>query len=145
MANPRELIKGKVAQVLNLRELVINRGASDGVEIGMRFAVLNRRGADITDPDTGEQLGSVEVEKTIVKVVRIKEHLAVGRTFRTFSNPGKGIAALQSSLLGKPASLEVETLESASGVYKEEIDEEDSYISIGDPVVQVVADEFLTD
>ena len=34
-----EPIKGLVARVLNTRELVINKGAADGVYQGMKFAV----------------------------------------------------------------------------------------------------------
>src|SRR5438105_2674319 len=87
-------ITGKVAGLLTKRELVINRGSGDGVEVGMRFAVLNRHGIDVRDPDTGEILGSTELVKTVVKIVRIDaEHLSVGRTFRTIQGR-PGAAAL---------------------------------------------------
>ena len=38
------LIKGHVAEVLNAREVVINRGIQHGVELGMKFAILAPRG-----------------------------------------------------------------------------------------------------
>lgn len=77
-------IRGKVAAILSARELILNVGSRDGVEIGMRFAILNSQGVNITDPDTGDTLGSVEVPKTVVKVVRIGgDHLSIARTFRT--------------------------------------------------------------
>ena len=87
-------IGSRVAQILTARELVINRGTVEGVAVGMRFAVLNRRGTDIRDPDTGDVLGSVELEKVLVKVVRVDEHLAVARTFRTFTVAGGGATGL---------------------------------------------------
>src|SRR4051812_6821678 len=54
------LITGFVARVLNSRELVINRGSEHGVELDMHFEVLAPEGEDITDPETGEPLGSIE-------------------------------------------------------------------------------------
>jgi len=66
-----ERIRGKVAAILTQRELALNVGEEEGVEVGMRFAILNSKGVDVTDPDTGKVLGDVPVAKTIVKVVRI--------------------------------------------------------------------------
>jgi hypothetical protein len=102
-------IEGRVAQILTARELVINRGSAEGVEVGMRFAVLNRRGTDIKDPDTGEPLGSVEIEKVLVKVVRVDEHLSVTRTFRTYRVGGSALWAL-AALQGSPPQTVYETL-----------------------------------
>jgi hypothetical protein len=99
----------------------------------MRFAVLNRKGANVVDPETGESLGSVDVEKVLVKVVRVEPKLAVARTFRTFTS---GFGKLFS---GTPRG---ETLRTDSATYKQELSEEDSYVKRGDPVVQALGDEF---
>ena len=135
-------IEGRVAQILTARELVINKGRSDGVQVGMRFAVLNRRGADIRDPETGESLGSVELEKVIVKVVRIDDHLAVARTFRTYQVGGGALWAITSGMSTSPPRTVVETFETDERRLKDELDEKESFVKIGDPVVQVVGDEF---
>jgi hypothetical protein len=131
-------IEGKVAQLIDSQTLVINRGSEHGVELGMRFAVLNPRGAEISDPDTGEKIGSVEIEKVIVKVVRVENRLAVARTFRTFRT---GFLGSFSPLGG----VRKETLRTDEATYKEELDPKDSYIKIGDPAVQIVAEEFRAD
>jgi hypothetical protein len=81
-------IEGQVAQILTSQQLVINRGESDGVEVGMRFAILTPKGADVKDPNTGEILGSIEVAKTFVKIIGAKDRLSVGRTFRKTMTPG---------------------------------------------------------
>lgn len=140
-----EPIRGRVARILNSRELVINRGTEHGVEIGMRFAVLNSKGAEITDPDSGELLGSVDVEKTFVKVVRVQERMSVARTFRTFRTPATGLAAqvgVRDIVFGLPASIVEETLRTSESTYQQEMDEKDSYVKRGDPVVQVIRDSF---
>ena len=79
----REPIEGKVAQVLNTRELVINVGSDDGVKRGMIFEVLDDTGSEIRDPDTNELLGSVLRPKVRVKVTTVEPRLAVASTYRT--------------------------------------------------------------
>src|SRR5262245_12200727 len=69
----RGRIRGKVAAILSKRELILNVGSDDGVEIGMKFVILNSQGIDVSDPDTGKVLGTVEVPKTVVKVVRVDD------------------------------------------------------------------------
>ena len=136
-------IEGRVAQILTARELVINRGTVEGVEVGMRFAVLNRRGTDIRDPDTGDVLGSIELEKVLVKVVRVDEHLAVARTFRTFRVPGTG-ALGWTSFQGSPARTVPETLKTDERRLKDELDEKESYVKIGDPLSKLSPTNSLT-
>lgn len=138
-----ENITGKVAGILTRRELLINRGEADGVEVGMRFAVLNRQGIDVKDPDTGEVLGSAEIIKTVVKIVRIDgEHLSVGRTFRTIHGSPGVIASIGLGAAWAGTPNRVETLDISGSVLKEELKAEDSYIKVGDPVVESKGDEY---
>jgi hypothetical protein len=91
-----ERLRGAVAALLTGRELVINLGSEQGVVAGMKFAVLNRQGIDIKDPETEEPIGSVEVPKVIVEVARVEPRLSVARTFkkRQVNVGGKGLGAL---------------------------------------------------
>ena len=75
-------IRGKVARVLNEREIAINRGLNDGVEVGMKFNILEPGSQEIRDPDTGEALGYVDRVKLPVRVTGAHDRLAVARTFR---------------------------------------------------------------
>ncbi|MEU8425549.1 hypothetical protein AB0C15_32210 [Micromonospora sp. NPDC048835] len=126
-------IRGKVAHLIDERTLVINRGTDHGVTVGMRFAVLNPKGADVVDPDTGETIGSVDIDKVLVKVVRVAPKMAVARTFRTFVS---GIGAIMSS------EKRHETLSVEGSTYKQDLEEKDSYVKIGDPVVEARGEEF---
>ncbi|MDA0564606.1 hypothetical protein LG943_09730 [Streptomonospora sp. S1-112] len=137
-----ERIEGQVAKVLNLREIVINRGSNHGVHAGMKFAVLNRHGADIIDPETGEELDSIEIEKTVVKIVRLMPRSSVGRTFRTYRTAGGPLHFTGLSDLANPPITKVETLKTDESTYKEEVDESETYVKTGDPVVQVINEEF---
>ena len=59
-----DLIRGKIARVLNSREVAINLGSGNGVKVGMHFDVLDKNSEDIMDPDTGALLGSIERAKS---------------------------------------------------------------------------------
>jgi hypothetical protein len=129
-------IEGKVARILNARTLVINKGSTAGIIVGMQFAILNSRGADIKDPDTGEIIGSVELPKVIVKVVQVHENMAVASTFREFRTGLAFLADLQ-------GGIRVETLRTnEKRLDQEEMSESESYVRAGDVAVQVLGDEF---
>lgn len=113
------LIRGKVARVLNEREVAINVGSAKGVVVGMYFDVIEDE--EIRDPDTREVLGSIDRPKVGLQVTHVQEKLSVAIT-RTWS-------------LKLPKWItEYETLKKEwTG-----IDENDSRVKVGDPVVQVI-------
>lgn len=140
---PNARISGKVAQILNARELVINRGAAAGVEVGMQFAVLNVNGGEIKDPDTGEILGEIDVPKVVVKVSRVAERLCVASTFRSYRTAAGALYGGMLDGLTRAPVTRYETLRTDEATYKEELDEEDSYVRIGDPVVEYHDGDFV--
>jgi hypothetical protein len=107
----------------------------------MKFVILNSQGVNVTDPDTGETLGTVEVPKTVVKVVRVDDaHLSVARTFRTVKGTPSILLSVP-SMSGTPDR--VETLDIASGSsLKAELTEEESYIKRGDVALSTQGDEY---
>jgi hypothetical protein len=144
-----ERLRGAVAALLTDRELVINLGSEQGVVAGMKFAVLNRQGIDIKDPETEEPIGSVEVPKVIVEVARVEPRLSVARTFkkRQVNVGGKGLGALGMTNLFEPPKWvdEWESLRTDQKPQIKELPESASYVERGDPVVQVVDDEYITE
>jgi len=92
----QEPITGFVAEILNKRELVINRGSKDGVEVGMVFQVLEDA-RNIMDPETRETLGRVQRPKIRVRVAELQERLSVASTYETYrvnlQSPMPGLAA----------------------------------------------------
>ena len=139
MHSPTDPIRGKVARVLNAREVAINVGSGDGVEVGMIFKILSAKGSQITDPDTEEILGSVELEKTRVQVIMVQERIAVASTYRSKKVNVGGTGPSFGALLFEPPKWEtrVETLKIDEAInVREELDEEDAYVYRGDPVLQ---------
>ena len=76
------LIRGKVARVLNSRELALNIGSEHGVREGMLFDVIDPKGEDIVDPETGDIIGSLERAKVRVKVISVQNRLSVASTYK---------------------------------------------------------------
>jgi hypothetical protein len=138
-------IRGKVAKILNSREIAISVGSASGVVTGMYFDVVDPKGEDITDPDTGEMLGSVERPKVRVQVIQVQEKLSIASTYKKekFNVGGAGAGFLSGLGLASKALMppkyivKYETLKMDEKTW-EDLDEEKSYVKIGDPVVQVI-------
>ena len=130
-------IRGKVALVLSSREVAINKGSMDGVEIGMIFNIMVSKGTEIKDPDTGELLGSVELPKTMVKVTSVQDRVSVASTFRTnrVNVGGSGLINIEHIFQPPRWEIRAETLKTEEAV-RGELDEVDTFVKIGDPVVE---------
>ena len=76
------LIRAKVARILNSREVVITAASRDGIAVGMYFDVLDPKAEEIKDPDTGEVLGSIDRPKVRVKITHVEERISVASTFK---------------------------------------------------------------
>lgn len=129
-------IEGKVARILTDRRLVVNRGSDDGVQVGTRFAILSSREVDIVDPDTGQKIGSVDVARTVVKVVSVDARMSIARTFRSVRSAG-----IFSALTAGETARE-ETLRTDEATAEREIRQGEAKVQIGDIAVEVLGDEF---
>ena len=135
MATQVELIRGKIASVLNAREVAINRGAVDGVEQGMKFNILSSNVLDVKDPDTGESLGVIRKTKFRVRVNSVYDRMSVAETF-TKHRVNVGGNGIGMGMFTPPRWVErYETLylQDAS---PDATADSDSYVSVGDVVEQ---------
>lgn len=129
-------IRGKVARVLNSREVAINLGSEQGVRPGMYFDVVARH-EDIVDPDTKESLGSIERPKIRVQITWVQEKLSLASALAREVNVGGMPLGEFSRLLMPPKWVKkYETLTAEET--GEELGEKESLVKVGDPVVQVI-------
>lgn len=135
-----DLIRGKVARILNSREVALNVGASHGVRDGMQFDILAPELHDITDPDTQEVIGSVNRPKVRVQVGITEDRFCIAHTFRrkrvNIGGRGLGIAMDPSILQAPKWVMRAETLKTSESTW-EDLSERDSIVKTGDPVLQV--------
>ena len=138
-------IKGKVARILNSREVVLNIGSHEGVEPNMHFDILDANSQDIRDPDSGEVLGSLNRPKVRVRTTHVQSLLSVATTYRktrvNIGGTGSGptLGALSDSLLPEEWVTRQETLKTRQSGF-DTLDEKDSIVKVGDPVVRVEGD-----
>ena len=140
MTASRTPIRAKVAQILSTRALVLNAGSEQGVAEGMVFAVLNRKGDHIVDPDTKTDLGSLQLPKVRVRVAFVDQKFSMARTFRTIGSGGTISAfSIPSIFLG--SGERTETLRASDQATGEaELDEKDSIVKIGDPAIELISE-----
>lgn len=134
-------VKGKVAAILNERDLVINKGSDAGVKDSMKFKVVVPE-VTVTDPDTGEILGTVAKEKIRVKVVEVHPKFSVGKTYETYVVNVGGLAAdsfeaLRFRFLPRREVTRVRTLRSDDSTSLAPMVEGSSFVKVGDPVIEV--------
>lgn len=135
MTASRAPIEAKVAEIISTRSLVLNVGRAQGVSEGMVFAILNRKGEHIIDPDTKADLGSLRLPKVRVRIALVQEKFSVARTYRTL---GTGVSitnfTIPSIFLG---GTRTETLRATDSTAEEDLDESGSFVKVGDPAIEI--------
>jgi hypothetical protein len=125
-------IEGKVAGVVTERELAINIGESNGVQVGMRFKVLSGKPAEVRDPETNEVLGYVDQVKVRVKVTSVEARFSICRTYEV-STSGVDLSFLFFRTHATPKTLKAE-----DSAMIPPLSEEESYVKRGDRVIQIL-------
>jgi hypothetical protein len=70
----------RVVDVIDEFRCAINKGHDDGIKLGQRLLVYGL-GKEITDPDTGEELGRLEIVRGRGKVTNVQPRLATVETY----------------------------------------------------------------
>lgn len=124
-------LSGKVAQVLNDRELVINIGRNQGVTSGMKFAVLAEAPIEIHDPDTHGLIGIIDRPKVKVVAKSIEENFTICSTYE--------VRVVGNSLFDimQPRREIPETLSADDNSRPKPLSLDESYVKIGDVVRQI--------
>ena len=131
------LIQGKVAAILNERDLVINKGEKDGVSEGMPFQVT-QPDVPIRDPDSGAELGVLTRDKIKVRVVELHPHFSVAKTYETYSaRVPSEVQQAMSQFSGRTVTRVRKILNKSPEVGSDTIGQEGSTVYVGDPVVQI--------
>lgn len=130
-----EPLEGKVAQILNEREIAITIGANDGVKRGMKFAVLAEAQIEIRNPDTGELLGVEARDKVRVQTTAVYERWSRCSTYIKRTIGGNSLMSI-GAMFREPRE-EVQTLRTSDDSYLPPLDPDDSFVKIGDTVRQI--------
>lgn len=80
------MIQTKVARILSDTQVVLAAGSEQGVKEGMLF-VLYELSDHISDPETGDDLGQLEIIKGKVRVFQTQEKVSLAATLENTINP----------------------------------------------------------
>ena len=141
-----ERLEGRVANILNEREVAVNIGARDGVEVGMKFAILSPNPIAIVDPASKETLGEVDRPKVRVKASEVQDRFSILRTYETYT---ANVGGTGTDFLGGTLSIftppkwvrRVKTLRVDESDLPGELTPADSIVKVNDRVVQIVDSE----
>lgn len=132
---------GKVVKLLDHKHIVINLGFEKGLEIGDEFQI-GKNLSDITDPDTGENLGHLIQPIETLEVTEVYPKFSILQKIERMRNGGSIPSALSSisaltmseSLYGKVTkqTRDIKLNESQIDTVNNELSEE---ISLGDIAV----------
>ncbi|WP_084075266.1 hypothetical protein [Demequina sp. NBRC 110052] len=136
-------VKGKVARIVSDREVILNRGLDDGVEVGATFYIFDANTVDVADPDTGENLGGVRRVKALVRAIDVAPRLTLARTFRTRKVNTGGTGTFGTLLASPKWETKVETLRIDPQAGKPIADDE-AVVAQGDPFEQTFDDDLDT-
>jgi hypothetical protein len=132
----KKKIEGRVAQILNAKELVINVGSDDGVVEGQKFAILAESPIEIRDPQTNDLLDTIDRTKVQVEASEVRSKISICRTFRVF---GPAFSYLNTTKLVLEAMKDTrpETLRIEDDATPPPLTEEESYVKVNDRVTSV--------
>jgi hypothetical protein len=140
-------LSGRVAQILNARELVIAIGADQGVERGMIFAVLAEEPLAIHDPQSNEVLDTIDREKVRVKAIEVRPKVTICSTYRSQEvvTPGilgssfasSSLSGLSNTPLWTKSEVFEETLRASDSSLPPPLPVEESYVKPNDRVIQI--------
>ncbi|MEK6375183.1 MAG: hypothetical protein AABO58_21120 [Acidobacteriota bacterium] len=89
-AQARPLFPGRVIKVLNDYKVVINRGASDGIKKNMALLIYGLSREELKDPETGENLGKLEIVRGTGVVAHVQDRMATVESNKK-STPSKTV------------------------------------------------------
>lgn len=132
-------VEGRVAQVLDERRLVINRGRVDGVQVGMRFEVKAGAPVEIRDPETDEVLDVIDRVKVRVEATEVRERITICTTYE-YRDIGAALGLDLNTTFG-PRRKRPVTFETEPSVALPPLDPEQAYIRKGDRAIQIAEPE----
>lgn len=76
--------KMKIAKIISTKQVVVNAGSNVGLKVGDKLEIIDKFGDDpIIDPDTGENLGTLDLVKGTVIVSKVYPHMVIADSPKT--------------------------------------------------------------
>ncbi len=137
--------EGKIAKIIDSTHVAINLGENSGVKEGDIYEVFNKNLCNITDPDTGKDLGSINTPIVTVQIVRVEEKFSIAATYSPIvsiydkinkANYENSLSTLTFMMMNMHSAIKREqpTLRATDGKRGDSLNEKDSKVKVGDIV-----------
>ncbi len=71
----------KIAKIISTKQVVINAGLDNGLKKGDKLEIIDKFGTDpVKDPDTGENLGTLDLPKGELIVSKVYPKMAIAES-----------------------------------------------------------------
>lgn len=116
MQNENKDFVYKIVNVISDSKVVINAGHNEGISVGSKF-IIYKNGDNIIDPDTGEDLGVLEIVKGNGVATHVQEKMSTISGYRKVRKRSRAQAfpfgSVWSSQIFHPQSEEIEDVENS--------------------------------
>ncbi|WP_342538502.1 hypothetical protein MKY15_20885 [Sporosarcina sp. FSL K6-1540] len=120
----------KIIKIIDEYTVIINAGFNQGIEVGDKFQILDKKGSEVKDPDTDEVLGYLDLIKDTVNASEVHEKMSFCTTpFQASIYASLTASINEASFAPRQAKLNID-LEQVTGGLRES----DEPIRIGDSV-----------
>jgi hypothetical protein len=116
----------KIVKIIDDNQVVVNGGKNQNIKRGDVLEIY-KSGGSISDPETGEDLGTLDYVKAIIKVVTPYEKMSLCESAET--KLGLTMATALSNFNGMTVPLQVDMKQISGG-----LDDSDKTVRIGDLV-----------
>ncbi|MGO2138339.1 MULTISPECIES: hypothetical protein [Leuconostoc] len=132
----------KIVKIISDHEFIISAGQKQDVSKGDKFIIFDRHGEEILDPDSGESLGYLDVNKGTIIVRNVFENMSIASTEpHLVGGIANQFSGVNTALIGiqQPTTLNVDYSQITP------LDEtlEPSPIKLGDPVKPLNSGNYL--
>ena len=73
----------KIVKIIDEYQVIINGGSNHGVNISDNFQILDEKGSEVTDPETGEVIGHLDLIKDTIQVANVFEKMSICENIKT--------------------------------------------------------------
>ncbi len=90
-AGPTQPKRFRVIRILNEFQIIINGGLNQQVRVNQRFSIVGKSHDYVIDPETGQRLGSLPLDKAVVQVSQVFESFSICVNSKPVRSPFSGI------------------------------------------------------
>lgn len=121
----------KVVKIISDMSVVLNVGKNDGINVDDTFDIVSEYSIDVTDPDTGDNLGTIKYIKASIIATVVYEKMCICQNVKCYDSAIETISKTLSNYNKSRMPLNVDTTQISGG-----FEDAEKQIRIGDKAIK---------